>query len=127
MKHHTVALLPMKANSERVTGKNFRDFCGKPLFRWMLDTLIAVTRIEKVVINTDARSILADHGLVEGGKIIIRDRPVEICGDHVSMNKVIADDISNVDADTLSDDPYNQPPAFRRVDHKSAGYLSCCP
>ncbi|CAI8383408.1 MAG: CMP-N,N'-diacetyllegionaminic acid synthase [SAR116 cluster bacterium MED-G04] len=100
MKHHTVALLPMKANSERVTGKNFRDFCGKPLFRWMLDTLIAVTRIEKVVINTDARSILADHGLVEGGKIIIRDRPAEICGDHVSMNKVIADDISNVDADT---------------------------
>ena len=86
MKHHTVALLPMKANSERVTGKNFRDFCGKPLFRWMLDTLIAVTRIEKVVINTDARSILADHGLVEGGKIIIRDRPAEICGDHVSMN-----------------------------------------
>ncbi|MBR9865380.1 MAG: acylneuraminate cytidylyltransferase family protein, partial [Rhodobacteraceae bacterium] len=27
----------MKANSQRVKGKNFRDFCGKPLFRWILD------------------------------------------------------------------------------------------
>ena len=55
----TVALLPMKANSERVKGKNFRDFCGKPLFRWILDTLLAVDEIDQVVINTDARHILA--------------------------------------------------------------------
>ena len=26
-----VALLPMKANSERIKGKNFKSFCGKPL------------------------------------------------------------------------------------------------
>ena len=38
----TVALLPMKANSERVKGKNFRSFNGKPLFRWMLDTLLSI-------------------------------------------------------------------------------------
>ena len=40
-----VALMPMKANSERVRGKNFRDFGGKPLFRWMLDTLKSVSRL----------------------------------------------------------------------------------
>ena len=28
-KYKVVALLPMKANSERVRGKNFREFCGK--------------------------------------------------------------------------------------------------
>jgi len=32
-----VALLPMKANSNRVKGKNFRDLEGKPLFRLILD------------------------------------------------------------------------------------------
>ena len=95
----TVALLPMKANSERVKGKNFRDFCGKPLFRWILDTLLAVEEIDEVVINTDARSILADNGLVESERVRIRDRPAEICGDHVSMNLVIEDDVRNVDAD----------------------------
>lgn len=98
-KTRTVALLPMKANSERVKGKNFRDFCGKPLFRWMLDTLLEVDEIDRVVINTDARHILADNGLVDSERVMIRDRKPEICGDFVSMNLVIADDIANVDAD----------------------------
>ncbi|HVY23382.1 MAG TPA: acylneuraminate cytidylyltransferase family protein [Steroidobacteraceae bacterium] len=96
----TVALLPMKAHSERVKGKNFRDFCGKPLFRWMLDCLLSVEEIEKVVINTDARDILASHGLVDSDRVMIRDRRPEICGDFVSMNLVLADDVANVVADT---------------------------
>ena len=94
-----VALLPMKANSERVKGKNFRDFGGKPLFRWMLDTLKSVSMIDAVVINTDAREILADNGLIECERVIIRDRKAEICGDFVSMNVIINDDIQNIDAD----------------------------
>lgn len=88
----------MKANSERVRGKNFRDFCGKPLFRWMLDTLLEVREIDLVVINTDARQILADNGLVDSDRVLIRDRKPEICGDFVSMNLVIADDLAAIDA-----------------------------
>ena len=98
-KPRIVALLPMKANSERVKGKNFRDFCGKPLFRWILDTLLEVEEIDQVVINTDARHILAENGLVETDRVRIRDRRPEICGDLVSMNLVLADDVANVDAD----------------------------
>ncbi len=98
-KPHIVALLPMKANSQRVKGKNFRNFCGKPLFRWILDTLISVDQIDQIIINTDARQVLANNGLVEGGRIIIRDRKPELCGDDVSMNLVLADDIANVSAD----------------------------
>jgi CMP-N-acetylneuraminic acid synthetase len=98
-KFRAVALLPMKANSDRVKGKNFRDFCGKPLFRWMLDTLHEVDEIDTVVINTDARGILAENGLLDGPRVMIRDRKPEICGDFVSMNLVIADDIAAVDAD----------------------------
>jgi CMP-N-acetylneuraminic acid synthetase len=94
-----VALLPMKANSERVKGKNFRDFCGKPLFRWILDSLLAVEEIDQVVINTDARHILAQNGLVDEPRVLIRDRRPEICGDLVSMNLVLADDVANVPAD----------------------------
>lgn len=98
-KSRIVALLPMKANSVRVKGKNFRDFCGKPLFRWILDTLLAVEEIDQIVINTDARLILAKNGLVDTDRITIRDRKPEICGDHVSMNLVLADDVANVPAD----------------------------
>lgn len=89
----------MKANSERVRGKNFRNFAGKPLFRWILDSLLAIPDISQVVINTDARQILADNGLESSDRVLIRDRRPDLCGDFVSMNKVLADDVANVPAD----------------------------
>lgn len=94
-----VALLPMKKNSERVRGKNFRDLAGKPLFRWILDTLLEVEQIDQVVINTDAREILAEAGLTESDRVLIRDRKAALCGDFVSMNRVLEDDVENVPAD----------------------------
>jgi CMP-N-acetylneuraminic acid synthetase len=94
-----VTLLPMKANSERVKGKNFKPLYNKPLFEWILDSLTSLPQISKVVINTDARDILAANQLFDSERVEIRDRKPEICGDFVSMNLVIADDIANVPAD----------------------------
>ncbi|QYK03922.1 cytidylyltransferase domain-containing protein [Shewanella zhangzhouensis] len=94
-----VALLPMKANSTRVPGKNFKDFCGKPLFKWILDTLLSIEEIDEVVINTDAREILLKNGLIESERVSIRQRKPSICGDNVSMNRVLQDDVENVEAD----------------------------
>ena len=94
----TIALLPMKAHSERVSGKNFKNLAGKPLFRWILDALLAVDEIDQVVINTDARDILADNGLIDSDRILIRDRRPEICGDFVSMNLIIEDDLAATNA-----------------------------
>ncbi len=96
----TVALLPMKAHSERVPGKNFRDLNGKPLYRWILDTLLDVEEVDCVVINTDARQQLLDTGLEESERVQIRDRADELCGDFVSMNRILEDDIQAVPADT---------------------------
>lgn len=96
------ALLPMKAHSARVTSKNFRMIAGKPLFRWILDSLLAVEAIDRVVINTDARDLLSENGLNDGdadGRVMIRDRKPEICGDFISMNLVLDDDIQAVTSD----------------------------
>ncbi|QTE85284.1 acylneuraminate cytidylyltransferase family protein [Shewanella algae] len=99
MKEKIVALLPMKANSTRVPGKNFKDFCGKPLFKWILDSLLAVEDIDQIIINTDAKDILLKNGLLESERIVIRQRKESICGDNVSMNVVLADDVENIEAD----------------------------
>ena len=99
MNKKVVALLPMKANSERVIGKNFRMLGDKPLFRWILDSLLEVEYIDKVIINTDARHILAENGLSESERVTIRDRKTELCGDFVSMNKIIDDDIQAIESD----------------------------
>ncbi len=95
-----VALLPMKAHSARVSGMNFRPFAGKPLFRWILDSLLEVEEIDRVVINTDARHVLAANDLTDSERVVIRDRKPELCGDFVSMNLVLADDVENVEAET---------------------------
>lgn len=94
----------MKANSQRVKGKNFRPLHGKPLFRWILDSLLAIDAIDAVIINTDARHILAENGLVDGlvdgARVTIRDRAPELCGDQVSMNLILKDDLANTDGTT---------------------------
>lgn len=100
MSKKVVALLPMKANSDRVTGKNFRLLAGKPLYQWILHALLAVDEIEEIVINTDARAILCDNGIPQDNRIVVRDRKAELCGDLVSMNKIIADDIEAISAET---------------------------
>jgi CMP-N-acetylneuraminic acid synthetase len=100
MAKKVVALLPMKANSQRVKGKNFKMLAGKPLFRWILDELLSVDEIAKVVINTDARELLRQNGVVDTDRVHIRDRSCELCGDTVSMNLILADDIQAVPADT---------------------------
>lgn len=96
----TIALLPLKAHSERVPRKNFRSFCGKPLFQWMLDTLLATNAIDLIVINTDAHAELQAAELEPNDRILIRDRKAELCGDFVSMNAILADDIKDVSAST---------------------------
>lgn len=120
-----VALLPMKANSERVRGKNFRLFHGKPLFEWVLSALLGTPEIDLVVINTDARHILAEHGLADRDRVLIRDRKPEICGDLVSMNLVLADDVANVPADVyLMTHTTNPLLTTKTIQEALASYLS---
>lgn len=96
-----VALLPMKANSERVPGKNFKLLGHKPLFRWILDSLLESERISEVVINTDAQTELMGAGFVDGvdSRVILRQRKQALVGDFVSMNRILEDDIQATEAD----------------------------
>lgn len=95
----TVALVPIKGNSERVKGKNVKPFAGRPLFLWVLHSLLAVSEIDRIVINTDAPALLRENGLPDDPRLVLRERKPEICGDFVSMNLVLADDVANVPAD----------------------------
>ncbi len=91
----TIALLPMKAHSSRVPGKNFRDLHGRPLYAWILNTLLELPFIDHVLINTDARAKLNAAGLKESNRVVIKDRPTRLCGDDVSMNLVLQDDLAS--------------------------------
>ena len=95
-----VALLPMKGNSERVPNKNLKQFCGTPLYHKVLNSLLASNLISEVVINTDSDEIMKDvRAHYSDTNVTIFERPQEIRGDTVSMNKVIEYDIDRIEAD----------------------------
>lgn len=86
------ALLPMKGHSERVPGKNLRLCAGKPLCSYVLTTLSAVENIDEILVNTDSEQIATFCKSFP--KVTIVDRPRNLLGDYVSMNKIIAHDLS---------------------------------
>jgi len=92
------ALLPMKAHSERVSNKNIKDFCGRPLYHAVLSSLLQSKYIDKVIINTDS-IIIKEDAPKNFERVIIVDRPKEIQGDFVSMNEIIAYDLSKIDGE----------------------------
>jgi CMP-N-acetylneuraminic acid synthetase len=82
----------MKANSERVPNKNFKLIGGKPLYYWMLETIMAIEIIDRVIVNTDANQELFSN-FSGSKKLVIRSRKPSLRGDLVSMNRIIEDDI----------------------------------
>ncbi len=87
------ALLPMKGHSERVPNKNLRSFNGRPLFHWILETLIECPMVGEVLINTDSAQI-AESARSIYPEVRIIERPEDIQGDFVSMNRIIEYDLS---------------------------------
>jgi len=83
-----LAIVPMKAHSERVPDKNIRDFNGKPLFYWIFKTLSQVSAISKTVLDTDSERI-ADMVMEYFPGVVVSMRPERLRGDFVSTNALI--------------------------------------
>lgn len=98
MKPKLVALVPMRHHSERVPQKNYRNFNGRPLFYWILETLSAADSIDAIYTNTDS-AIIKEKAPTISNKIKIIDRPKNLCFDWIPMNEILLHDVSLVDAD----------------------------
>ena len=92
------ALVPIKDHSERVTNKNFRDFCGKPLFHHIIRTLDRVYAVDEIIIDTDSQRVTAEAPKLSP-KLRTIERPAELCGDYVSTNQIFEYDLSQTEAD----------------------------
>jgi CMP-N-acetylneuraminic acid synthetase len=93
-----IALVPIKEHSERVEGKNFRDFCGKPLYQHILSALEKTYAVDEIVIDTDSYRVMKEAPELSG-KIRVIERPESLRGDTVSMNKVLEHDLNQVRGD----------------------------
>lgn len=87
------AILPLKEHSERVPRKNWRTFGDRPLYQHILSSLLAVAAIDQVVIDTDSTREFPSHP-----RLVVRERPMHLRGDHVSMNRIIGSAIDEFPA-----------------------------
>jgi CMP-N-acetylneuraminic acid synthetase len=93
-----VALIPIKDHSERVSGKNFRAFAGKPLYHHIVHILDRVYAVDRIIINTDSPRV-SEEAPTLSDKVLVHRRPDELCGDGMSTNRIFAYDLENSDGE----------------------------
>ena len=92
------AIIPMRHHSERVSGKNYRPMAGKPLYHYILETLLAVPEITQILVDTDSSPILA--GVAEHFPgVIPLERPPHLRAGDIPMNEVLLHTTRQVEAD----------------------------
>lgn len=96
----TVAVVPMRHNSERVPGKNYRPLAGIPLYHHIIKTLQQVSEIDLIVIDTDSEVIIEDCKK-NFPEVRILLRPANLQDGGTPMNDVLLNTIRQLDAETI--------------------------
>jgi CMP-N-acetylneuraminic acid synthetase len=92
------AIVPMRHNSERIPGKNYRLLHGSPLYHYIIDSLLACQGVDKILIDTDSPLIMKD-AQEHFPDVLLYERPPHLRDDHLSMNIVLKNSIQQVPAD----------------------------
>ena len=93
-----IALVPMRHHSQRVPEKNYRLLAGKPLFHYIIETLLAVPEINQIVVDTDSGPVM--NGLREHfPQVKIINRPEHLRADDVPMNEILMYDTEKFPSD----------------------------
>ncbi|NJP04124.1 MAG: acylneuraminate cytidylyltransferase family protein [Chloroflexaceae bacterium] len=93
-----VALVPMRHQSQRVPGKNYRPLAGKPLYHHILQKSASLSLISTVVINTDSPVIIEGVSR-DFPQVRLLERPEHLRADTVPTNDILLYDVSQVPAD----------------------------
>jgi CMP-N-acetylneuraminic acid synthetase len=92
------AIVPMRHNSERVPGKNYRTLGDRPLYRHIVQTLLEVPEVSEVVIDTDSPTILEDAAGTFP-EVNLLERPEHLRAGDTPMNDVLLNTVAQLDAD----------------------------
>jgi CMP-N-acetylneuraminic acid synthetase len=115
--NRTVAIVPMRHNSERVPGKNYRPLAGIPLYHYVVRTLGSAPEVDLVVIDTDSDFIIDDCA-ENFPQVQVLLRPEYLRDGGIAMNDVLLNTLEQVDADIVLQTHSTNP--FLKVDTVSA-------
>ncbi len=96
-----IGILPIKSNSKRLPNKNFRDLCGKPLWRWTFDTLIKCNLFDHIYLSSDDINLFNIPNL---NNISIVKRDKKLCQSNIHAIEVIFDILENYENNFSNED-----------------------
>lgn len=88
MKALNVAIIPARAGSKRLPGKNIKLLAGKPLIVWTIEAAITSNLFDVILVTTDSEEI-ANIARAAGASVPFL-RPSELSTDTSSTNEVIS-------------------------------------
>jgi CMP-N,N'-diacetyllegionaminic acid synthase len=81
-----VAVVPARAGSKRLPGKNVRVFGGRPLIEWSVRAAMASPVVDRIVVSTDDPRVTA---AVTGLPVDVMPRPARLATDTASTDDVL--------------------------------------
>jgi len=88
MENKAVCIIPARGGSKRIPRKNIKDFLGKPLIAYSIETALASNLFDQVIVSTDDEEIVAVAK--KYGAEVPFMRPSELADDFTGTGKVVA-------------------------------------
>lgn len=86
MNKKILSIIPAKANSRGLPGKNLRLFCGRGLILWSIEASLKSSFITRTVVSSDSDKILT---LAQKAGADVIERPTELASDTASCESVM--------------------------------------
>jgi N-acylneuraminate cytidylyltransferase len=83
-----IAVIPARAGSKRIPGKNIREFAGKPMMAWSIEAARTCGLFDRIVVSTDGPEIA--EVAKQWGAAVPFVRPEELSDDVTGTTAVIA-------------------------------------
>lgn len=93
-----IAIVPLKLKSSRVPNKNWKDLCGKPLFAYILNTVLSCNEIRDVYVTVDCAET-ANRVMERFPMVHIIMRPEDIAKPTATANDIIRHAITEIQGD----------------------------
>jgi len=82
-----VAIIPARAGSKRIPGKNTRDFCGQPLISYSIVAAKNSGLFDQIIVSTDCEKVAAVARRYGAETPFVR--PAKLADDHCGIGEVI--------------------------------------
>lgn len=92
-----ICIIPARGGSKRIPKKNIRDFCGKPMIGWAIESAVRSEVFDRIVISTDSDEI-GEIGALYGAEYLFK-RPAYLSDDYTGTLEVIQHAIDAIKVD----------------------------